>query len=128
MRIDRLATAGLFLFVLAGCGDPGPKMYNVSGTVTYGGKPVPRFEIRFNPDYMKGNDGPPGSVFAREGKFDTRDGGRGVIGGPYNIVIIGFDGKPAPEQPHGKIMFQHEESRELAKQDNELTFAIQGKK
>ena len=35
---------------VAGCGQSGTRRYNVEGTVTIGGKPVPAGEVRFEPD------------------------------------------------------------------------------
>jgi len=119
---------GVVLLLLAGC-DSGPRIYRVSGAVNYQGKPAPRAELRFAPDYIKGNDGPAGAAFAVDGKFDTSGaGGRGVIGGPYKVTIFVFDGKPSPEQPHGRVLAQHEEERVFAASDAEVVFDVPAKK
>jgi hypothetical protein len=45
-RLLRLTLAGLFL---AGCGPSGPPTYEVSGTVTWNGQPLPAGDITFEP-------------------------------------------------------------------------------
>jgi hypothetical protein len=75
---------------LLGCSS-GVKLFPVSGTVTFDGKPIPAGRLYFNPDVGKGNDGPQGYADIREGKFDTREGGRGTPGGPMVIRIEGFE-------------------------------------
>ena len=48
---------GLLLFI--GCNrDTGPARYDLKGSITYAGKPVPAGYILFAPDKSKGNDGP----------------------------------------------------------------------
>ena len=79
-----------------------PVLYHVSGTVTYDGQPLPAGQVFFDADLTKGHDGPQGFAYIKDGQFDTAQGGRGVLGGPYVIRIQGFDGKPGRELPLGK--------------------------
>jgi hypothetical protein len=89
----------------AGCGG-GPKLYDVSGAVTYDGKPLPAGVIYFDPDVLKKNDGPQGYALIKDGAYSTADaGGKAVVGGPYLARIEGFDGKPGNELPLGKALF-----------------------
>ncbi len=97
MRINKklpkvaLCFAFAITFITAGCGgnvDKGPKRYNVSGTVTFEGKPVPFGSIMFTPDSTKGNEGPQGIAAIVDGKFDTSNG-RGIVGGAHQITITG---------------------------------------
>ena len=90
------------LCLLAGCGDGGPKVYHLSGNVTIGGKPVPAGVMFLGPDLKKGVDGPQGYATIKNGKYDTRDGGRGMIGGPLEVTIQPHDGIPGSELPMGK--------------------------
>lgn len=89
-RSIRSIAIGFVLFAAAfiavsGCG--GPKSVEVSGNVTFDGKPLPSGRIYFNPDYTKGPDGPQGYAEIKDGKFDTRNGGKGAFGGPTIVVI-----------------------------------------
>ncbi|ASV74064.1 hypothetical protein THTE_1462 [Thermogutta terrifontis] len=87
--------------LLSGSGGGGPKTYHVSGTVTLDGKPVPAGSILFEPDQSKGNTGPAGFAKIKDGKYDTRQNGRGTVGGPHVVRIIALDGVPAEELPEG---------------------------
>jgi len=77
---------------LSGCGRAAARV-EVAGKVTLAGKQVPVGRIYFNPDFAKGNDGPQGFAPIRDGAYDTRQGGRGAVGGPTVVVIQGSDGK-----------------------------------
>ncbi len=82
------------LFLFSGCGgnsDSGPDRFDISGTVTFKGKPVHRGTIVFSPDQSKGNAGPQGAAEIKEGKFDTSVKGKGLVGGHHIITINGFD-------------------------------------
>lgn len=121
-----LAAAAL----LAGC-NSGEQLYDVSGTVTFDGKPIPKGLIFFDPDVTKGGSGGQGFANIVDGKFTTADKGRGVRGGAYLVRVNGFDGKEAPEAPFGMYLFpEHQEPRELPKAPSTLDLALtkKGKK
>ncbi len=101
----RLASIVCIVVLLTGCGGPsGPPRYVVSGQVTFRGKPVPVGEIIFRPDAKAGNEGP-GSVAAiRNGAYST-ESGKGVVGGPYVVEIVGFDGISVAELTEGGVLF-----------------------
>ncbi len=96
----------MFLFCGMGCllsqscgsSEEGAKLYDVSGTVTYGGKPVPYGSILFVADVTEGNTAPQGVASIEDGKFDTAKGGRGVIGGTYTVTIKGRTTEFPPEE------------------------------
>jgi hypothetical protein len=104
------ALAALPLLSIAGCGSgqKGPKIYKVSGSVEYGGQPVPKGFVTFIPNTKKGNSGPGGGAEIKDGKFETADG-KGVVGGAYIVQIRGSDGIPTKEEgedvPDGKELF-----------------------
>ncbi|MEW4561976.1 hypothetical protein AB1K70_05585 [Bremerella sp. JC770] len=103
----RLLTVLVFLLaILSGCQPSSDvQRYNVRGSVTYEGKPVPTGTIMMTP--ANGNKGPGGYAEIRDGRFDTATTGQGPTGGPHHVVIQGYDGKsnPANELPMGKALF-----------------------
>lgn len=126
---------GCLPWVLLGCGSEpeGPTRYQVSGTVTYDGKPVPKGFITFSPDTSKGNKGPGSGAPIENGKYATPEG-KGIVGGAYVISIRGSDGIPTTEEgeevPDGKELFSPYETRiDLPKEDSDdLNFDIQAEK
>ncbi len=110
--------------VFTGCGG-GPKTFDVSGTVTFDGKPIPAGRIDFFPDFAKGNDGPQGFAIIKNGKFDTRQAGQGHGGGALLVRIEGFDGKSDDPSFFGNPIFvAHQFSRELPKEATTQTFDV----
>jgi hypothetical protein len=78
----------------AGCGHGnGPQRYNLSGAVTYAGQPVPAGIIVFEPDDAAGNQGP-GTVAEFSGGRYYTPRGRGTVGGPHVVRIIGYTAQP----------------------------------
>lgn len=121
--------ACLVLIMTAGCGggQDGPPRFNVAGTVTHKGNPIPQGFIQFLPDSSKGNSGPAGSASILDGKFDTAVSGSGTVGGPHTIIINGFDGKADPdnELPFGRALFPDYKSEvDLPKESYNLDFKI----
>jgi hypothetical protein len=108
-----------------GCGQRGPKLYHLRGRVTLGGQPVPAGQIFFDPDLAQGSDGPGGYAFIKNGDFDTRLDGRSHQGGPHQIRIQAFDGKPGAELPLGRMMVpEYTTTAELPKQDAQQDFEV----
>jgi len=127
------ATAAVLLAVVsalllaAGCGPAGPRRHDVSGEVTFRGRPVPVGVIRFLPDTQQGNAGPAGFAAIENGRYDTAASGRGTVGGPHEVVISGFDGKadPAAELMQGAPLFpDYRESVELPEAPATLDFQV----
>jgi hypothetical protein len=80
------------LLVLAGCGESGPPRYDLSGSVLYGGAPIPAGSVLIAPDAAQGNSGPAISVKIQNGKYDTKEQGVGHVGGPHVLTVSGMDG------------------------------------
>lgn len=100
-----LACLGL---LCVGCqGGDSTTRYDVAGTVTFDGKPVAAGVILFTPDAAKNNRGPTGFAKIKDGKYDTRQDGKGTVGGPHTVAISGADGVPLPQQelPDGRPLF-----------------------
>lgn len=105
--IALLSAAALWCVVLAaGCSKPlpGPQRFPVRGNVTFGGKPVPRGTIAFEPDTDAGNSGPGGYGIIMDGRFTTHPR-MGHVSGAQIVRIAGFDGQTTPEMIDGKPLF-----------------------
>lgn len=83
----RLGGLGVIL-IAGGCG---VERHEISGTVTFAGKPVPTGSVQFVPNKSRGNAGPTASADITNGQFRilAKDG---VVGGPYHVTIFGYDG------------------------------------
>lgn len=98
------------LFFLAsvfvvGCSPAGPKLVQISGTVTFKGKPVPAGYITFTPP---SGGGVVRGVQIKDGKFNTADivgAEKGVHPGENKIIIAGFDGVVIKFYGQGKQIF-----------------------
>jgi len=121
-----LAVVSLTLIVVAGCGERAPTLYHVSGTVTFGGKPVPAGSILFEPDTTKGNQGPAGYAQIKDGKYNTQAGGRGTVGGPHRVRIMGLSGVRIDEDsPEGVPLFpEYTTQVDLPKQNTTQDFDV----
>lgn len=120
----------VLLALAAGCGSE-ERVYHVSGTVTYGGKPIPAGVIYFDPDPTKGGTGSQGFATITDGKFNTAIDGIGIRGGAYDVRVMGFDGKAGDEAPMGAVLWageEHKEKRDLPGQDSELTIDVPSRK
>jgi len=115
-------------FLLSGCGSE--KIYNLSGNVTFQGKPVPAGHIVFEPDTTAGNSGPPAFAKIKDGRYDTSIlEGRGTVGGPHLVRILGLDGVPRGELLNGSPLFpEYSTSADLPKQDGTHDFEVPPKR
>lgn len=96
--------SGIGCLLLAGCGAGGSDvtLYDVSGTVSYNGKPVPFGSVLFIADADEGNTGPQGVAEINDGKFNTAQAGRGVVGGAYKVIIKGRSVQGSAEDDEGQ--------------------------
>jgi hypothetical protein len=117
------------LLVLPGCGrDAGPARYDLSGSITYAGKPVPSGYIVFAPDVSKGNNGPGADAEIKDGVYKVR-AKEGTVGGPHIATINGFDGvgfqKGLTSNPMGLPTFSDVQiSVDLPKETSKYDIAI----
>lgn len=116
----------LKVLVVTGCGERGPKLYEVSGTINFKGQPVPAGTVMFTPDQRKGGSGPSGLANIKSGRYNTADfDGTGVMGGPYVVQIIGLDGKPTEMCPDGVPLFpDYTETIDLPRQNSIKDFEL----
>jgi len=88
----------------SGCGSNAQDIrLELSGTVTYQGKPVPGGRILFAPDHTQGNTGVASVADIVNGRFITRSK-RGSILGPQQVTIFGTDGTTATDT-HDNTLF-----------------------
>ena len=113
---------------LAAVGPGIPNPYEVSGTVTFDGKPLPKGFITFLPDTSKGNKGPGGGAPIVDGQYRT-PAGKGVAGGPYIVKIVGYSGiattafgEELVDGPHLFAPFQT--AVDLPKEDTNKDFTV----
>jgi hypothetical protein len=83
-----------FTCALAGC-DSGSARHDLSGRVSFNGKPVPAGKIYFIPDVRQQNSGPQGYADIKDGFYDTRKSGQRSVSGPVTVRIEGQDGHTA---------------------------------
>ncbi len=75
---------------LGGCsGESTQPRYQVSGSVTYAGQPVPSGLVKFEPDVDKGGVGPGSYAPIKDGTYCTEEG---LCAGPMKVRICGMDG------------------------------------
>lgn len=74
---------GLLFIAALGCGPSGPKMYEVTGTITFDGKPVQYGEIVFSPEDKKYSAD--GVQIQTDGSYRVR-----VKEGAHIVRIIGM--------------------------------------
>ncbi len=118
---------GFLCCLTLGCGGSGVDLYDVSGNVTFAGKPIPIGKIYFTPDASKGNEGPVGWAEIKNGAYNTAlEGGQGIAGGPTIIRIEGLDGTPLDEErPNGAPLFPpYETTADLPKSNATQNFEV----
>jgi hypothetical protein len=100
------------LGIAAGCSKE-VKVGQLSGTVTFKGKPVPAGYISFMPDATGGNLGQVKVAQIKEGVYNTAlEKNPGIFPGATIIRIAGFDGKKQKGFSQGKQIFNPHELRE----------------
>jgi hypothetical protein len=115
----------LSLVVLAGCSS-GDRTYQLSGAITYEGKPVPAGHIVFEPDTNASNTGGSGFAKIKDGHYDTSIlDGRGIVGGPHVVRIYGTDGVVHGELLNGIPIFQeYTTTADLPKKNGTQDFVV----
>ncbi len=127
LRVRRLLV-GLWIScscVILGCSSSsGPARYELSGKVTFNGRPVPVGEVSLQPDGAQGNTGPGSIAMIKDGQYKT-DPVTGVVGGAYLVRIAGFDGVPVGDSSEGTALFPMFQTKiELPAQASTYDFEI----
>jgi len=106
-----------------GCGGSGVDRYQISGNVTYAGKPLAAGNISFEPDAAAGNSGPGVSARIENGKYAT-ESGKGTVGGKH-IVRITPPELASGSDTTGAVQFEtFKTTVDLPKQDAQKDFDI----
>ncbi len=88
MKMRRVATAAAVAGFLVGCGESGPKLVPVTGTVTLNGKPLEGAVVSFQPDASMPGAMPAEDVTGPDGNYKALTKGRsGVVPGKYKVVV-----------------------------------------
>ena len=107
----RLVCLAMVVVAGAGCSKQA-KVGQLSGKVTFKGKPVPAGYVSFMPDSSGGNLGKVKVAQIRDGVYDTaKEADPGLSPGPTVVRIAGFDGKPLWGFAQGKQIFNPYEVR-----------------
>ncbi len=92
------------LILLAGC-DSSPPLAQISGTVTFKGKPIPAGNLTFTPD-VNASGGKQRMLTVVDGKFDSaKEKEPGILPGQYDVTIAGYDGVRIKMFFQGKQIF-----------------------
>jgi hypothetical protein len=95
---------GFFSVILSGCGGVEP-MAQVSGTVTFKGKPIPAGNVMFTPDVSL-SGGQVRMFMVKDGAYDSsKDPSPGLKPRKYEVTVMGYDGNRIPNYFQGKQIF-----------------------
>ncbi len=109
--------------LVAGCGRDGRGRHELSGRVTYKGKPVPGGRILFAPDGAQANTGPGSVAEIHNGHYRTRRG-LGAVGGPHLVTVYGTDGTPATEDRDNALFPEYRTTVEMPAGSATFDFAV----
>jgi len=88
MKIRRVATAAAVAGFLVGCGESGPDLVPVTGTVTLNGKHLEGAVVSFQPEASMLGALPAEDVTGPDGNYKALTKGRsGVMPGKYKVVV-----------------------------------------
>lgn len=105
MFLSRFACGMVLVAVALGC-DSQPKLSQISGNVTFKGKPVPAGYVSFSPNLDAGTEGHVRVFMVENGVYDSAKASEpGIPPGTYTIEIAGFDGVRIPMYFQGKQIF-----------------------
>lgn len=97
---NSLSLLALFMMV-CGIGCSRVDRWDISGNVTYGGKPIAEGHITFDP-ITPGTGG--GFAKIVDGKYDTQHEGRDHSGGAHQVKVIAYKGLKNPKNPDSDVL------------------------
>jgi hypothetical protein len=125
--------AGFVAVIVAGCGDSGPALVTVKGTVMYKDKPLEGADLTFTPDGSNTNGLMGGDVTGPAGDYSALSNGRrGLVPGKYKVTIrkvtgtdptasgAGGEANPSPNLKRLELMY----AKTVADKSGKKTVAI----
>ena len=110
--------------LLVGCGKRGSDaLYEISGSVTFAGQPVPAGRIVFEPDEAQGAAGMVSIADIENGIYRTRPR-RGFGGGPCRVTIYGTDGTMPTEEKDTSLFRPWQTTIDLPREACRLAFDV----
>ena len=103
-----------------GCGNDSGRA-EVSGYVTFEGKPVPVGVIEYRPNAEKGGGGPQSILVIRDGYYNSD--GKGPVFGHHIVKVSGYTGIEIPFVPEGERLFPvHKEEVEITEDSYKINY------
>jgi hypothetical protein len=89
MKMSRCLAAAAVAALVIGCGESGPKVVSVTGTVTLNGKPLEGASVSFFPELSTNKEGRAGEdITGPSGNYKAMTRGRsGLVPGKYHVVV-----------------------------------------
>ena len=110
--------------LLVGCGKrDSDALYEISGSVTFAGQPVPAGRIVFEPDEAQGAAGMVSIADIENGIYRTRPR-RGFGGGPCRVTIYGTDGTMPTEEKDTSLFRPWQSTIDLPREDCRRDFDV----
>ena len=110
--------------LLVGCEKRGSDaLYEISGSVTFAGQPVPAGRIVFEPDEAQGAAGMVSIADIENGIYRTRPR-RGFGGGPCRVTIYGTDGTMPTEEKDTALFRPWQTTIDLPREACRLAFDV----
>lgn len=125
MTMPRWILYGIFLVAISGCGDKGPKLGTVTGTITLEGNPVEGAFVQFLPLFEQGVEVQSEFKTDANGYYEVRYSVErlGAMLGNYRVQISTQDSEKDPET--GAIKAVPEKIPKHYVRDSALEFEVQ---
>jgi len=102
--MNRILLFSTLLMLVLGC-DSTPRPAQISGSVTFKGKPIPAGNLTFTPD-VETSGGKLKMLTVKDGRFDSsKEQDPGLPPGKYKVTIAGYDGVQIRMFYQGKQIF-----------------------
>jgi hypothetical protein len=83
----------------SGCGGDDIERLDLEGNATFAGDPIVYGTVEIVPE--EGHKGPAGFAEIVQGKYNTQDGGKGILKGPHRVLVTAYSAKPEAVDTEG---------------------------